>query len=230
MKNLVQISFVFFMSIGLSVVYGQSTRSVGNFKEVSASSNVSVKLIKSDMQKVEFKMTTGDEEDLITEVKNGKLILKIKSGMFRRNSKAKAKVKVYYTDLNGVEASAGASIKSDDLIYTSSMDVEVSSGAIIDLEVESEKLSVEASSGGKIHLEGSAKNGDFDVSSGGNIDGSQLICDNVAADASSGGQLQVHANKKLNAEASSGGSIRYKGSVEYTHTDAGRSGQIKRVN
>jgi len=230
MKNLLRICLIFFISISLSAVYGQSIREVGDFNEVSASANVSVKLIKSDVQKVEVKMIRGNEEDLITKVKNNKLIIKIKSGIFKGNNKTKAKVKVYYTDLFGVEASAGSSVKGEELIHTSHMDVDVSSGAVIDIEVETNKLSADASTGGRIALEGSAENGNFDVSSGANIDASDFVCDNVSADASSGGKLQVHVNKKLNADANSGGSIRYRGNAEYTNTDAGWSGQIKKVN
>lgn len=230
MKNLFRICFVFVLSMSLSLVNGQSVRDVGNFDEVSASSNVSVKLIKSDKQKVEFKMTRGDEADFVAKVKNNRLILKVKSGILNYGNKSKAQVKVYYTDLYGVSASAGASIKSDDLINTSKMDVDVSSGARIDIEVETEKLSADASSGGRMSLEGSAKNGDFDVSSGANLDASDMICDNVTADASSGGDLQVHANKKLNADVSSGGSIRYSGDAEYVNTDKSWSGQVKKVH
>jgi len=229
MKNLMKVSFVFLISLSLSIANGQTTRTVDNFTKVSASTNVSVKLIKSDEQKIEFKMTGGDEKSFITKVKNNKLIIKIKSGMLNWSSKAKATVKVYYTELNEISASAGATIKSDELIYASEMNVDVSSGAVADLEIEAKTIDADVSSGGRILLEGSAENGDFDVSSGANLDASDMVCDNVDADASSGGTLKVHANKKLNADASSGGSIRYKGNVEYTNTDSGWSGKIKRI-
>lgn len=230
MKNLIKTSLVFLFSIGLVVAHGQITRNVDDFTKISASTNVQVKLIKSDKQKVEIKMLSGDEESLITEVNNDKLIIKIKSGIFSWNNKSKALVKVYYTQLNGVEVSAGASVKSDDLIYTENMNVEVSSGAVADLEVEAENIDAEVSSGGRITLEGNAKTGDFEASSGANLDASKMICDNVSADVSSGARIDVHVDKKLNADASSGGAIRYKGKVEYTNSDSGWSGQIKRMN
>ncbi len=229
MKYLMKVSFVFFISLSLSIAYGQTTRSVGNFNKVSASTNVKVKLIKADKQSVSFKMISGDEENLITKVKNNKLIIKIKSGMLSWSNKSKASVNVYYTELDEISASAGASIKSDELIYATEIDVDVSSGAVADLEIEAKKINADVSSGGRILLEGSAENGDFDVSSGANLDASDMECDNVSADASSGGSLKIHVNKKLNADASSGGSIRYKGSVEYTNTDSGWSGQISRM-
>lgn len=230
MKNIIKLSFVFIFCLSISLTFGQSIREVASFDKISASASVKVKLIKSDVQKVEFKMTRGDEEDLVTKVKNGKLIIKIKSGMFKGNNNSKAAVKVYYTSLNEIEASAGASIKSEELIYSSDMEVSVSSGANADLEIEAESIEADASSGGRLLLEGSARNGDFDVSQGANLDASDMVCDKVSADASSGGHLKIHVNKKLKADASSGGSIKYKGNVEYTNTDSGWSGQIKRMN
>lgn len=229
MKNIVSVNFIFLFSLVFSVAYGQSIRNVGDFNKLSVSASVKVKLIKADEEKVEFKMTRGDEEDLITEVKNNKLIIKIKSGIMSWKSNAKANVKVYYTDLKSVEASAGSSVKAEELIYAKEMDVEVSSGAIADLEIESTRIDAEVSSGGRLVLEGSAEDGDFEVSSGGNLDASRMICDNVSADASSGGNMNVHVNKKLIADASSGGSIRYKGNVEFTDTDSGWSGSISRI-
>lgn len=224
-----KVSLVFLFTLVFSMTIGQSTRTVDNFNKISVSSKVKVKLIKAEKQGIEFKMTSGDEEQLVTEVKNKKLIIKIKSGNFGWNGKAKASVKVYYTELNEVLVSAGASVKSDELIHTSVMDVEVSSGSVADLEVEAERIDAEVSSGGKLILEGSAEKGDYEVSSGANLDASRMICDNVTADVSSGGHLKAHVNKKLNADASSGGSIKYKGNVEYTHTDSGWSGSISRM-
>ena len=229
MKNLIKIFSVFVFSISMTMAFGQSTRNVANFTKISASSNVQVKLIKADQQSISFKMLSGDEKNLITEVKNGRLKVKIKSGMLNWGNKSKAAVKVYYTELTDIDVSAGASVKAEDLIYATNMDVEVSSGAIADLEIQATNLEADASSGARLILEGSSKGGNFEVSSGANIDASNMVCDNVSADASSGGHLEVHANKKLNAEASSGGSIRYLGDVEYTNTDSGWSGQIKRI-
>jgi len=230
MKNIFRASLVFLISFSLSTLDGQTVREVGDFTEVSASTSVKVKLIKSNENKVEFKMTGGYEKSLVTEVKNDKLIIKIKhKGMFRGNNKTKAAVKVYYTDLEEISASAGASIKAEEPIEADEMEIEVSSGAVLDLEIVAGEIEAEASSGGRILLEGSAKDGKYEVNSGAHIDAMSMICDNVKAEANSGGHLKVYVNKKLNADASSGGSIRYKGDVDYVDSDSRRSGKIKRI-
>lgn len=230
MKNRIKSAFIVLFTFAMIMSYGQNVRNVDQFNKISVSTSVKVKLIKSDKQKIEFKMITGDEEDLVTKVKNNKLFIKIKSGVLSWSSKSKASVIVYYTDLNEIDVSAGASVKAEELIRTDKMNVEVSSGANADLEIEAERIVAEVSSGAKIVLEGSAESGDFEASSGATLNASKMICDNVSADVSSGARIDVHVNKKLRADASSGGSIRYKGDVEYTDTDSGWSGQIKRMN
>ena len=229
MKTLVKSTFILILVFAMNATYAQSVRNVDDFSRIKVSNSVKVKLIKSDQPKVEFKMITGDEEDLITKVKDGQLIVKLKSGKMSWSSKSKAAVKVYYTNLSGVDVNAGASVKSEELIKTEDMAVDVSSGANADLEVEAQTIDADVSSGGKIKLEGSAKSGNYDVSSGANLNAKLMICDYVDADVSSGGRMDVHANKKLNADASSGGSIRYTGDVENVDTDSGWSGQIKRM-
>ena len=229
MKQSIKIGFIVLFSLGFVAVFGQNTRDVGAFNKISVSTSVKVKLIKANQPKVEFKMITGDEEDLITKVKNGTLTVKIKSGMLSWSSKSKASVKVYYTELNEVDVSAGASVQAEGPIVSDDMNVEVSSGASADLEIESEDIDADVSSGARLRLEGKAESGDFDASSGANLDASAMVCDNVKADVSSGARISVHVNKKLKADASSGGSIRYKGDVDHVDTDSGWSGQIKRM-
>lgn len=229
MKNLIVPILVCFLSISAVNILAQSTREISNFDRISVSSSVKVELIKADAPKLEYKMTSGSDEKLITEVKNNRLIIKIKNGMFNRNNNTKANVKVYYTSLSGIELSAGSAVKSSGTIKSDKLIVDASSGARADLDVEAAAVGVEASSGSKVSIDGSAEKGKFEVSSGANINASNLICEKVKAEASSGGQIRAHVDKELTAEASSGGTIRYKGSVEYTNTDSGWSGQISRM-
>ena len=229
MKNLLKANLILIFLLSFLVSYGQSVRNVDSFSKIKASTSVKVKLIKGDKQRVEFKMLKGDESRLVTEVKDDQLIIKIKSKTLSWGNNAKAAVKVYYTLLTDIEASAGATIKADEPIVAGDMDVESSSGSTIDIEVEAQSIDAEATSGSRLVLEGSAKSGEFEVSSGAKLDASDLICERVDADASSGGNLRVHADKKLNADASSGGSIKYKGSVENVNTDSGWSGKVKRM-
>jgi len=225
MKNIKFLSTIAFMFVAVLLI-GQ-TRDIGNFSEIKASASVSIKLVKADKPGLEYKMIKGSADRLITKVEGDKLIVKIKSSMGWNN--AQAKVIVYYTQLNGVYASAGASIKSDDILVSDDMDLEASSGASISLEIDADRVRGEASSGASLSLSGKAKKVNLDASSGSSIKGIRLVCDDAKADVSSGATIEIHANKSINAEASSGGSIRYSGDADDSKIDRGWSGQIKRI-
>jgi len=230
MKNILKISFLLLCFLSTSTVQSQTTRNLDYFNKVSARSNVKVKLIHSNEHKVIFKFSGEDDDNVITTVKNDELVVKVKKNKFGWNNKAKAAVKVYYTDLKSIEAKAGASIKAEESIQTSELDVVVSSGSVVDIEVEAELIDVEVLSGARALIEGKSTNGRFDASSGAHIDALRLICDNAKAEASSGASIKLHVNKKLAADATSGGMIKYRGDVEQTNIDSGWSGQIKKIN
>ncbi len=227
MKNLATTATLLF-ALFLTVSINAQTRQIGNFTGIRASTNVSVKLVKSDSPSIEYKMIKGDESTLITEVKGSNLIIKTKS-RFGRNNNSKAKVIVYYTELNDISVSASATVKSDEPIITDDMDINVSSAASADIEVIAESIDIDVSSAGTLKLEGRATKADYDASSGASINAKMMICDYVSADVSSGAKVSVHVNKKLNADASSGGSIKYKGDADDTRIDKGWSGQISRM-
>jgi len=228
MKYLSTITTLLFALL-FTVSIDAQTREIGNFSGISASTSVSVKLVKADSPRIEYKMIKGSDSRLITKVKGNDLIVKIKSKIGSWNNSAQAKVIVYYTELDDISVSAGATVKSEEPIRAESMDVDVSSGSSADLEIIAHEIDADASSGATLKLEGSAKEGEFDASSGSTINAKNLICDYVDADVSSGATIKVHANKKLSADASSGGSIRYKGDATDTNIDKGWSGQISRM-
>jgi len=220
----VTLLFALFLSISISA----QTRQIGNFTGIKASTSVSVKLVRADSPRIEYKMIKGEDADLITEIKGNNLIIKTKSS-FGGWTKTQAKVIVYYTELNDISVSAGASLKTNDPIRTQDMDIDVSSGSSADIEVIAQSIDAEASSGATLKLEGSARKAEYDASSGSKINANMMICDYVNADVSSGARIKVHVNKKLNADASSGGSIKYTGDADDTSIDKGWSGQISRM-
>jgi len=226
MKNLVTTATFFFATF-LSI--NAQTRQIGNFTGLRVSANVSVKLVKADAPSIEYKMIKGNESSLITEVKGNNLKVKTISNSFWNNKKAKAKVIVYYTELDDISVSASATLKSDDPIRADAMNIDISSGSSADLEVIAESIDVDVSSGATLKLEGSATEAKYDASSGATINAKMMICEYVSADVSSGATIKLHANKKLKAEASSGGSIRYTGDADDTRIDKGWSGQISRM-
>lgn len=209
-----------------TVLTGQS-RKVGSFSGISTSGSVEVKLEKADSPSVSYKMIRGNSEDLITKVKGDVLQVYIKQSWGIKKN-AKAKVIVYYTELNDISASAGSSLVSADVIKSDNLEIDCSSGASAKLELDTRTTEIGASSGASIRVSGRAGAAELDASSGASVGASDLIAKHVEAEASSGASVSCHATDSIEAEASSGGSVNYSGNPDKKEISKNRSGSVSR--
>ena len=210
-------------------VFAEETRNLPDFDEVSAATGVKVILVKSSQTKAKIEVENCDPEDVITEVRGSKLVVKFddKISWTRSNRNRKATVTVYYKAVNAVGVSSGAMIHSDEVIETGNLELDGSSGGIMEFEVNSAALNVDISSGGIIKINGKTESLDIDVSSGGVFKAYDLRSESATADASSGGVASFSVSKTLNADASSGGSIRYRGNPDKVRSNSSSSGSIR---
>jgi hypothetical protein len=98
----------------------------------------------------------------------------------------------------------------------------------MELEVGSSVLTADVSSGGILKITGSTTSLHVDVSSGGVFRGYELKSETADADASSGGVASFSVSKNLSADASSGGSIRYRGNPDKIRSNSSVAGSIKK--
>jgi len=187
-------------------------RAVKSFHAVDVSSGI--KLILTQGDKEELAVAAGDPsylEYIETTVKDGVLkITRNQDWQFWKQWK-NWKVTVYlsFKDLDKINASSGALVTGTNLDFDK-LTVRMSSGALAELSGKTTDLNVDASSGALF------KGYDF----------SSNICE---AESSSGGSVQVKVAKELNARASSGGSIRYKGEGNIRDIKVGSGGTVKRI-
>lgn len=187
-------------------------RAVKSFHAVDVSSGI--KLILTQGDKEELAVAAGDPsylEYIETTVKDGVLkITRNQDWQFWKQWK-NWKVTVYlsFKDLDKINASSGALVTGTNLDFDK-LTVRMSSGALAELSGKTTDLNVDASSGALF------KGYDF----------SSNICE---AESSSGGSVQVKVAKELNARASSGGSIRYKGEGNIRDIKVGSGGTVKRL-
>ncbi|MDF1697047.1 MAG: DUF2807 domain-containing protein [Saprospiraceae bacterium] len=227
MKNIITNS-IYLAFLFLSVSSFGQTRDVGQFHGVSISTSIEATLVHSNSTKVEYTMKKGEDKNLVTKVKNGILYVKTKSGIGNWGNSTSAKVTVYYTNLDEINVSAGCTVKTDGEVSAKTMDVEVTSGSTAILEIDANEIDVEVTSGATLKLSGEANQGEFEATSGSTLNGYNFVTNDADVEASSGASLFIHVNDTLNAEASSGASIRYTGDVKKKNIDAGWSGSIKR--
>ncbi len=201
-------------------------RDAKGFHAIKVSSGIELLITQSNTEAVAVSASSTDYRDrIITKVENGVLKISFNNNPFRSGSNKRLKAYVSFVKLDGLEVSSGASAKTDNEIKSPNLDLDVSSGATFNGKVEVNTLNVDQSSGSVIHISGAAGNLDVSGNSGSVFHGFDLTADNCSAETSSGSGVQVTVNKELTVEASSGGSVSYKGSgvIKSIRTSSGGS-------
>lgn len=224
MRLLVFIGLMFFL-VGPAVAQQTETRSVGSFSGIKSAEAVDVYLKKGDKESVRVEVTGTSPSNVITEVVGSYLKIHMANGTFRKTN---VKVYVTYVDIDKISASSASNVFSEGTIKTKSMDINVSSAATVELNLEAESVVADVSSAGDIVLEGKTKKLDVEASSAGDIDAYRLESEEVKASASSAGSIKITATKDLDARASSGGDVRYRGNPMRTNTDSSSGGSVKK--
>lgn len=226
MTTLVRIAVAFLVALFLSSCgfdinigdFGPGKKGNGNvvtdtrqvtseFTEVSASEGLMVYVTQADDFKIEVEADENIIDLIATDVKNGKLRIHAEENI----GKATKKVFVSLPDITALSGSSGSHLRTENSIKSSRLQIDGSSGALLNIELTASDLEIDASSGANLTISGDTDTAEVDVSSGGNINAGGLDTKNCIADASSGGNMKIKVSQSLTADASSGGNISYSG-------------------
>lgn len=201
-------------------------RDVKGFHAIKVSSGIDLLITQGSSEVVAVSASSTEFRNrIITRVENGVLKISFNNNAFHSGSNKRLKAYVSFVKLDGLEVSSGASAKTDNQIKSTSLDLDVSSGATFNGKVDVNTLKVDQSSGSVVHIAGAAGSVDVSGNSGSVFHGFDLTADNCVAETSSGSGVQITVNKELSVEASSGGSVSYKGSgvIKSIKTSSGGS-------
>ena len=203
-------------------------RNVGAFTGIKVSEGIDVYLKKGDREGVRVEADGTRLDNVLTEVSGSYLKIHLRSGNIR--GKVNVRVYVSYVNLNKLYASSAGNIFADGVLRTDGLVLQCSSAGNIEIEVDARSIEASASSAGQIELRGRAKSFEGDVSSAGQINAYELDSDEAEARASSAGQIRLSVKSELNADASSGGSIRFRGNPSRSMTNSSSGGSVKKSN
>ncbi|WBV62009.1 DUF4252 domain-containing protein [Chryseobacterium camelliae] len=226
-------------------------RNVGEFSGIQVSTGVNVVFKQESPTNIKVIADADKLQYIVTKVENGVLKvyvdhkgqknLKFKNISVNVSSPRMDNIKTSsgstFTTVNSVkennmmiDASSGSMIKGKFNISNNTT-VEATSGSDIKVEINSKNFAFKGSSGSNTIFDGQAGMASFDISSGALCKAENLKANMVEAESSSGSNLSVNAASKLNAKASSGGMIRYKGNPEITsNINKISGGALKPIN
>ncbi len=203
------------------------TRNLSSFTGVKVSEGISVYLKKGDKESARVEVTGTKPSNVMTEISGSYLKVHMRDGNYRN---VNAKVYVTYVSIENLYASSAGNLFSSETIRGNDIEINASSAGTIEVVVEAQRLEASASSAGDVEIKGRAKSVIMEASSAGEVDAYDLEADEAEVEASSAGAVKLSVKSGLDARASSGGSIRYRGNPDKSNTTSSSGGSVKKSN
>lgn len=186
-----------------SLGFSQVTKKLGEFNAINVFDRISVELIPSSENKIEIKGDRAGEVEIV----NNNGTLKIRMSLKKLLDGESVSAKLYYTNLESIDASEGSYIIGDDVIKQSSIKVNAKEGSEIRLNIDVEKAEVRAVTGGILQIKGSATNQDASIGTGGILRANGLETSQTTVKITTGGEADVRATELVDAKVRAGGTI-----------------------
>ncbi len=240
MKKLLSLSLVLLLTASCSAQWGKKVkgngnittieRSVGDYDAVALAGWFDVDLVAGKEGEITLEGESNLLEHIKTEVKNGKLSIKVEKGYNLKPSSWDngIRVTVPVESISSVALSGSGDIVGKTTIKTNDFNAAMSGSGDITLAIESNSVDASMSGSGDISLSGSTTTFDATISGSGDIKAYDLEADNVNATVSGSADIKVTANKMLKARVSGSGDISYRGNPEKVDTKASGSGDISK--
>ncbi|WP_129716275.1 head GIN domain-containing protein [Pedobacter sp. SYP-B3415] len=234
MKNLFSRYSFAILTLGL-LAFTASAQSrqvqVKNYNSISVSSGMDLYLKQGSSESIVIQADREISDNIVVEQKGSSLSIRFRNGFSWKNLFNNKPIKIYatYKNLNVVSASGGSDVYSQNAIKTNSLSLKASGGSDLKLSLACEELIVQVSGGSDAELNGRATNMALDASGGSDIDAFNLASDYARIRATGGSDVNAQVNKALEAGASGGGDVTFKGNATLKKTSSSKSGDVRRA-
>ena len=204
----------------------KETRQVGSFNaiEVSGAFDIIIK------QGATEEVTVETDHNILPLVRT-----KVEGNTLKIETKAPVHhptvMKVYVTvkDLKMIDASGAVDIQTDGRLTVSELKIDGSGASDAKMDLAVQKLVLDCSGASKLKFSGTAVDVSMDLSGASDVFGFDLVAENYDIEISGAGNAQINVSKKLHAEISGAGSVKYKGTPVDIDQSVSGAGSIKKV-
>ena len=219
---------------GFKVQADEQTRKVDPFTEISVRIGANVHLVQGATQSVDIVAKPSTLEQLITEVKEGKLIIRFptKTLLWKTFQPGDITINITVPTINALSVIGSGELIAEDEIKSKMMDLEVNGSGNIKLsELSSERVKTTISGSGNIIVAGKTTAQDLSIviSGSGNFRGMDYSADDVSIKISGSGNADIEARNNLYIRLMGSGTVTYKGKPKLDQSITG-SGVVKSSN
>jgi hypothetical protein len=202
------------------------TQELSAFKELKGFDGISIKLIKSDVNRA---VITGVNTKKVAIVNNDGT-LKIRMEIDKIFSGFRTFINLYHTEeLLVIDVNEDALITSEDIFKQDVLELKAQEGGEININCQTEQLLVKAITGGDIITTGFSDNQDIRINTGGTYDGKTFKTKFSTISVSAGGNAEIYATKYVKADVKGGGKVKVYGDPEKMDEKTLFGGTVERV-
>ena len=201
------------------------TRNTSNYNGVISSGSFDIKLIPGKEGNITLKGESNLMEYIITEVKEGKLRIKVKKNTNLKFTK-NFTITVPYNEINLVGLSGSGDITNSGTINADDFKISLSGSGDIDLNTEATKIKTSIAGSGNIKLNGNSNTLTCSVAGSGSIKAFDLKTNSIAVSLSGSGNVKTTVSEKIKVRIAGSGSVYYKGNPKKIDSKSAGSGSV----
>jgi len=203
------------------------TRNTGDYEGIKCAGSMDYILVAGKEGKITLEGESNLLEHIVTEIKGGNLIVKVKNKVNLSPSWNKTiKITIPFEDINSVSLAGSGDLWNEDKIKATNLNVSLAGSGDVILNVETSSLEGSLAGSGDLTLKGNTNDLNVRVAGSGDISAFGLQANNTTATVAGSGDIEVVSNKSLKARVSGSGDIEYKGNPEKEDTKVSGSGTI----
>lgn len=204
------------------------TRTTPDYNQINCAGSFDFILVAGNEGTIKIDGEENLLEYIVTEVKNGNLIVKSKNRINLRSSNNKTiKITIPFKDIDNVSLAGSGNLRNEDKIMATNFNVSLAGSGKLALHIESSYTKASLAGSGDITLRGSANDLVANISGSGDFHGFDLLTNNTNVSVSGSGDADVYCKESLKARIAGSGNIKYKGQPKIEDTKVAGSGKIE---
>ncbi len=205
-------------------------RNTEKFTAIQVSGSIDVYMSQGTETRVVVSAADNNTRDkIITEVKNGVLIIGLKSISMTYNDRKNIRAYVSAPDLAKISMSGSTNFYVDGSLRAQNLEIEMSGASDFKGDVVAENLRLNGSGSVDFNLGGSSKNLKISVSGASDVKAKGHIADFCDASASGSSDIYITVKEELKAVASGASDIKYYGNPSVRQAAASGAASIKKM-
>ncbi len=206
-------------------------RNTGDYDAIAVSGWFDVEVVAGEEGSVSLKGEKNLLEYIITEVKNGELVVRVERGINLQPSswfKGGILVTIPVEEVSSLSMSGSGDLVGKTVLRSKDLSTSLSGSGDMDIEIEAQNMEVAVSGSGDLTVEGGTEKLRVQISGSGDVHAYGLQANSVEVMVSGSADVEVTAREFLKARVSGSGDVSYRGNPGKIDTKSSGSGNISK--